>query len=69
MESVSGCLHIFGLLEVILQGSGSALPVLPCTKEDVAVLLLSCCPHMASPTSPDVLACLLVVPPLLWTVR
>ena len=58
MESVSDHLsrhmHIFGLLEVILQGSGSAPP---CTKAEVAVLLLP------SYTSPDVLACLLVAPP------
>ncbi|XP_073701973.1 uncharacterized protein [Garra rufa] len=44
MESVSDRLsrhmHICGLLEVILQGSGSAPPVPPCTKVEVAVLLL-----------------------------
>ena len=43
MESVSDLLsrhlHICGLLEVILQGSGSAPP---CTKAEVAVLLLGC---------------------------
>ncbi|MEQ2253318.1 hypothetical protein ILYODFUR_030866 [Ilyodon furcidens] len=43
MESVSNRLcrhmHICGLLEVILQGSGSAPPVPPCTKVEVA----SCC--------------------------
>ncbi|KAI3370166.1 hypothetical protein L3Q82_024451 [Scortum barcoo] len=64
MESVSDRLsrhmHICGLLEVILQGSGSAPPVPPCTKAEVAVLLLlGCCPPTASSTSPDVLACLL----------
>ncbi|CAM4712114.1 unnamed protein product [Leuciscus chuanchicus] len=63
MESVSDRLsrnmHICGLLEVILQGSGSAPPAPPCTKAEVAVLLLSCCPPTASSTSPDVLACLL----------
>ncbi|KAI3358174.1 hypothetical protein L3Q82_003175 [Scortum barcoo] len=62
MESVSDRLsrhmHICGLLEVILQGSGSAPPVPPCTKAEVAVLLLGCCPPTASSTSPDVLACL-----------
>ena len=67
MESVSDRLsrhmHICGLLEVILQGSGSAPPAPPCTKAGVAVLLLVCCPPTASSTSPDVLACLLVVPP------
>ncbi|KAI3375448.1 hypothetical protein L3Q82_003695 [Scortum barcoo] len=52
-------MHICGLLEVILQGSGSAPPVPPCTKAEVAVLLLGCCPPTASSTSPDVLACLL----------
>ncbi|KAI3355661.1 hypothetical protein L3Q82_004256 [Scortum barcoo] len=52
-------MHICGLLEVILQGSGSAPPVPPCTKVEVAVLLLGCCPPTASSTSPDVLACLL----------
>jgi hypothetical protein len=63
MESVSDRLsrhmHICALMEVILQGSGSAPP---CTKAEEAVLLLGCCPPMAS-TSPDVLACLLVAPP------
>ena len=67
MESVSDRLsrhmHICGLLEVILQGSGSASPAPPCTKAEVAVLLLGCCPPTASSTSPDVLACLLVAPP------
>lgn len=67
MESVSDRLsrhmHICGLLEVILQGSGSAPPAPPCTKAEVAVLLLGCCPPTASSTSPDVLACLLVAPP------
>ncbi|KAI3375446.1 hypothetical protein L3Q82_003691 [Scortum barcoo] len=67
MESVSDRLsrhmHICGLLEVILQGSGSAPPVPPCTKAEVAVLLLGCCPPTASSTSPDVLACLLRVNP------
>ncbi|KAI3355367.1 hypothetical protein L3Q82_018209, partial [Scortum barcoo] len=57
MESVSDRLsrhmHICGLLEVILQGSGSAPPVPPCTKAEVAVLLLGCCPPTASSTSPD----------------
>ncbi|KAI3364868.1 hypothetical protein L3Q82_001053 [Scortum barcoo] len=48
-------MHICGLLEVILQGSGSAPPVPPCTKAEVAVLLLGCCPPTASSTSPDVL--------------
>ncbi|KAI3355125.1 hypothetical protein L3Q82_017989 [Scortum barcoo] len=52
-------MHICGLLEVILQGSGSAPPVPPCTKAELAVLLLGCCPPTASSTSPDVLACLL----------
>ncbi|KAI3354791.1 hypothetical protein L3Q82_004533 [Scortum barcoo] len=51
MESVSDRLsrhmHICGLLEVILQGSGSAPPVPPCTKAEVAVLLLGCCPPTA----------------------
>ncbi|KAI3351765.1 hypothetical protein L3Q82_020600 [Scortum barcoo] len=43
-------MHICGLLEVILQGSGSAPPVPPCTKAEVAVLLLGCCcPPTASP--------------------
>ena len=67
MESVSDRLsrhmHICGLLEVILQGSGSAPPAPPCTKAEVAVLLLGYCPPTASSTSPDVLACLLVAPP------
>lgn len=67
MESVSDRLsrhmHICGLLEVILQGSGRDPPVPPCTKAEVAVLLLGCCPPTASSTSPDVLACLLVAPP------
>ncbi|XP_019738015.1 uncharacterized protein LOC109523355 isoform X2 [Hippocampus comes] len=67
MESVSDRLsrhmHICGLLEVILQGSGSAPPVSPCTKAAVAVLLLGCCPATTSSTSPDVLAYLLVAPP------
>ncbi|KAI3357422.1 hypothetical protein L3Q82_015857 [Scortum barcoo] len=53
-------MHICGLLEVILQGSGSAPPVPPCTKAEVAVLLLGCCPPTASSMSPDVLACLLM---------
>ena len=64
VESVSDRLsrhmHICGLLEVILQGSGIAPP---CTKAEVAVLLLGCCHPTASSTSPDVLACLLVAPP------
>ncbi|KAI4903608.1 hypothetical protein NFI96_030500 [Prochilodus magdalenae] len=63
MESVSNRLcrhmHICGLLEVILQGSGSAPPVPPCTKADVPVLLLGCGPPTASFMSPGVLACLL----------
>jgi len=67
MESVSDNLsrnmHINGLLEVILQGSGSAPPVPLCTKEEVADLLLGCCPPTAPSTSPGVLACLLVSPP------
>ena len=67
MESVSDRLsrhmHICGLLEVILQGSGSAPPAPPCTKAEVAVLLVGCCPPTASSTSPDVLTCLLVAPP------
>ncbi|KAL7825913.1 hypothetical protein SRHO_G00336510 [Serrasalmus rhombeus] len=67
MKSVSNRLcrhmHICGLLEVILQGSGSAPPVPPCTKAEVAVLLLGCCPPTASSTFPGVLACLLVAPP------
>ena len=67
MESVSDRssrhMHICGLLEVILQGSGSAPPAPPYTKAEVAVLLLGCCPPTASSTSPDVLACLLVAPP------
>ncbi|XP_074533309.1 uncharacterized protein LOC141796221 [Halichoeres trimaculatus] len=57
MESVSDRLnrhmHICGLLEVILQGSGSALPVPSCTKEEVVVLLQGRCPFMAFSTSPD----------------
>uniref|UniRef100_A0A674EMP3 ATP-dependent RNA helicase TDRD9 n=1 Tax=Salmo trutta TaxID=8032 RepID=A0A674EMP3_SALTR len=56
-------MHICGLLEIILQGSGSASPAPPCTKAEVADLLLGCCPPTASSTSPDVLACLLVAPP------
>jgi len=48
-------MHISGLLEVILQGSGRAPPVPPCTKEEVAVLLLGCCPPTAPSTSPGVL--------------
>jgi hypothetical protein len=56
-------MHICGLLEVILPGSGSAPPAPPCTKAEVTVLLLGCCPPTASSTSPDVLACLLVAPP------
>ena len=67
MESVSDSLsrnmHISGLLEVILQGSGRAPPVPPSTKEEVAVLLLGCCPPTAPSTSPGVQACLLVSPP------
>uniref|UniRef100_A0A670ZM95 WAP domain-containing protein n=1 Tax=Pseudonaja textilis TaxID=8673 RepID=A0A670ZM95_PSETE len=50
-------------MDVILQGSGSAPPVPPCTKAEVAVLRLGCCPPLASSMSPDVLACLLVAPP------
>ncbi|KAL0183818.1 hypothetical protein M9458_019514 [Cirrhinus mrigala] len=46
-------MHICGLLEVILQGSGSAPPVPPYTKGEVAFLLLGCCPSTASSTSPD----------------
>ncbi|XP_050960274.1 uncharacterized protein LOC127161573 [Labeo rohita] len=64
MESVSDRLsrhmHICGLLGVILQGSGSAPSVPPCTNAEVAVLLLGCCSPTSSCTSPDVLACLLV---------
>lgn len=67
MESVSDSLSrnmdISGLLEVILQGSGTAPPVPPCTKEEVAVLLLGCCPPTAPSMSPGVLACLLVSAP------
>ncbi|KAI4880355.1 hypothetical protein NFI96_001232 [Prochilodus magdalenae] len=66
MESVSNRLcrhmHICSLLEVILQSSGNAPSVPPCTKAEVAVLLLGCCPPTASSMSPGVLACLLVVP-------
>ena len=62
-DSFSRNMRISGLLEVILQGSGSAPPVPPCTKEEVAVLLLGCCPPTAPSTSPGVLACLLVSPP------
>lgn len=67
MESVCDCLsshmHICGLLELILQGSGSVPHVPPCTKKEVGVLLLGCCPPTAFSMSPDVLTCLLVVPP------
>ncbi|MEQ2215921.1 hypothetical protein XENOCAPTIV_007941 [Xenoophorus captivus] len=74
MESVSNRLcrhmHICGLLEVILQDSGSAPPVPPCTKVEVVVLLLGCCPPTASSTSPGVLACLLVgrFPPVVYSI-
>lgn len=60
MESVSDRLsrhlHICGLLEVILQGFGSAPPTHPRTKAGR-------CPPLAFSTSPDGLACLLIVPP------
>lgn len=67
MESVSDHLsrhvHICGLLEVILQSSGS-FPIVPSnTIAEVAVLLLGCCPPMASSMPPDVLVCLLIAPP------
>ena len=59
MESVSDSLsrnmHISGLLEVILHGSGIAPPVPPCTKEEITVPLLGCCPPTAPSTSPGVL--------------
>jgi len=61
-DSLSRNIHISGLLEVILQGSGSAPLVPPCTKEEVALQLLGCCLPTARTTSPGVLACLLVSP-------
>jgi hypothetical protein len=45
-DRLSRHMHICGLLEVILQGSGSAPP---CTKVEVAVLLLGCCPPTVWP--------------------
>ena len=56
-DHLSRHMHICGLLEVILQGSGGATPVPPCTKVEVAILLLGCCPPTASSTSPDVREC------------
>lgn len=47
-----------GVLGVIMHRSVS-LPVRPCTNEQTAVLLLSCCPILAPSTSP---ACLLASP-------
>lgn len=67
MESVSDCLsrhmNTCGLLEVILQGSGSAPSVCPRTNAKVELLPLGYCPPTTSSTYPDVLACLLVAPP------
>lgn len=62
-EYLSRYMHICGLLEVILGGSGSAPPIPPCTKAEVAVLVLGCCLPTVFSMSPDVLACLLVTPP------
>lgn len=63
-DSLSRNMYISGPLAVMLQGSGSAPPVPSCTEEEVAALLLSCCPPTAPSTSPGVLArCLLVSPP------
>ena len=50
-DHLSRHMHIYGLLEVILQGSGSAPPAPPCTKAEVAALLLGFCllrppPHL-----------------------
>lgn len=42
------------LLEVILEGSGSAPHVPRPTEELLVVLLLVCCPHTAHPTLPGV---------------
>lgn len=49
-------------MEVMFYSSGSH-PVPPYSKEQMAVLLLGCCPPTATSTSPAVLACLLVSPP------
>lgn len=62
-EHLSRHMNICGQLEVILEGSGSASPVPPRTKAEVALLRLGCHSPMASSTSPDILACLLVPPP------
>lgn len=50
-----------GLMEVIFSNSGGPQPS-SCTKEQMAALLLGCCPPTATSTSPGVLACLLVSP-------
>ncbi len=72
MKSVSNILvrnmHS-SLVEVILEGSGSALPVPPCTKEQILVLLLGCCPSMSLPCSPRVTAHLPISPKLDKSVR
>lgn len=57
-----GFLDRSGLMEVTLYSSGSR-PVPPYSKEQMAVLLLGCCPPTATSTSPAALACLLASPP------
>ncbi len=39
-----------------MEGSGSAPPVPPCTKEQISVMLLDCCLSMALSSSPHVTA-------------
>lgn len=70
--SVWSEVHTSSLLEAILEGSGSAHPVPPCTKEQIAVLLLGP-PYLSMPvlstalsSSPRVMACLQLSPPCSW---
>lgn len=56
-----GFLDRSGLMEVTF--SSGSHPVPPYSKDQMAVLLLGCCPPTATSTSPAVLACLLVSPP------
>lgn len=60
VDSLSRNMIVCSLVLVLLHGSGTASSVPSCTKQEVTVLLLVCCIHMAFSMSAGVLACLLI---------